>query len=211
VDPQLQAISDDLDAASRRLRALHASAAPDALSRRPGAGQWSPAECLEHLNLITAALLPMLATGLQEARDLGSPAPGRYRRDLMGWLVWAIMGPGGGIKAATIAAFIPSGTRSVEALVAEFARLQEDIFGCVRAADGLPIDRVRITSPFDARVKYNLYAVLTLVPRHQHRHLLQAERATRAASLQPAIHVRAAANSSPNTAIPIGPRGSNLA
>ena len=47
----------------------------------------------------------------------------------------------------------------------------------VRQADGLPIDDVKIVSPFDDRVKYNLYAALTLVPRHQHRHLLQAERA----------------------------------
>jgi hypothetical protein len=45
-----------------------------------------------------------------------------------------------------------------------------------RDVDGLPVDRIKITSPFDARLKYNLYAALTILPRHQHRHLWQAER-----------------------------------
>jgi hypothetical protein len=61
--------------------------------------------------------------------------------------------------------------------MADFARLQSEIMACVRAADGLPIDRVMLRSPFDARVRCNLYAALTLIPRHQFRHALQAERA----------------------------------
>jgi hypothetical protein len=212
VDPQLQAIVDDLDAASRRVSALRASVASGVWSGRQAAGQWSPAECLEHLNLMSAALLPVIRHGLQEAHKRGPwQVKVPYRRNLMGSLVWAIMGPGRGIKTKTIAAFMPAGEQSVEALVAGFERLQADILACVRAADGLPIDQVRIASPFDSRLRYNLYAVLTLVPRHQHRHLHQAERAIRAASVHPAIHTRAAANSTPKTAIPIGPRGSNLA
>ena len=61
--------------------------------------------------------------------------------------------------------------------MADFERLQSEVIACVSAAEGLPIDNVKLASPFDARVRYNLYAALTLVPRHQHRHLLQAERA----------------------------------
>lgn len=61
--------------------------------------------------------------------------------------------------------------------MADFARLQSEIIACVREADLLPIDRVTLRSPFDARVTFNLYAALTLIPRHQQRHVLQAERA----------------------------------
>ena len=56
----------------------------------------------------------------------------------------------------------------------------------MRAAQDLPIDRVKMASPFDGRVKYNLYAAMTIVPRHQHRHLLQAERAARIVHTVPA-------------------------
>jgi len=38
------------------------------------------------------------------------------------------------------------------------------------------LSQVRVTSPFNARVRYNLYACFTILPRHQHRHLWQAER-----------------------------------
>jgi hypothetical protein len=51
------------------------------------------------------------------------------------------------------------------------------MIACVREADRLPIDRVTLRSPFDARVTCNLYAALTLIPRHQQRHVLQAEHA----------------------------------
>jgi hypothetical protein len=71
--------------------------------------------------------------------------------------------------------FVPTGTDAPSRLIAEFDRLQEQQVACVREADGLPLGRIKIISPFDVRVKYNLYACLTILPRHQHRHLWQAE------------------------------------
>lgn len=180
VDPQLHAIVDDLDAASRRLQTLGAGVLCDVWDRRPAAGQWSPAECIEHLNLTSRALIPMLHQALEDARRVAPRTLSPYRRDVMGWLVWTVLAPSSGLKTKTIPAFVPEATPPAECLMAEFERLQAAVVACVRAADGLPIDRVKLESPFDARVKYNLYSVLTLVPRHQHRHLLQAQRAARA-------------------------------
>jgi hypothetical protein len=39
----------------------------------------------------------------------------------------------------------------------------------------LPLHRVRITSPFNSKLRYNVYAALVLLPRHQERHINQAE------------------------------------
>ena len=44
-----------------------------------------------------------------------------------------------------------------------------------READGLPIDRVRLTSPFQPRTRYSVFDALAILPRHAHRHLRQAE------------------------------------
>ncbi len=178
--PQLHAIADDLDSASRRLQALRADVPCDAWGHRPAAGQWSPAECIEHLNLTSRALIPMLHQALEDARHLAPRGQSPYRRDVMGWLVWTVMAPSNRLKTKTIPAFVPAATPSADHLMAEFERLQAAVVACVHDADGLPIDRVRLESPFNARVKYNLYSVLTLVARHQHRHLLQAQRAARA-------------------------------
>jgi len=69
--------------------------------------------------------------------------------------------------------------------MAEFSRLQCEVIACVRAADGLPIDHVTVRSPFDGRVKCNLYSALTLIPRHQERHALQAARASNVPVAEP--------------------------
>jgi hypothetical protein len=77
----------------------------------------------------------------------------------------------------TTAAFVPTATHAPSQTVSDFQRLQVEQLAWVREADGLPITSVRITSPFDARIRYNLYACLAILPRHQHRHLWQAEQA----------------------------------
>jgi hypothetical protein len=88
-------------------------------------------------------------------------------------------GPPVRVRTKTTAPFVPAADTPKAQLVGEFGRLQAEQVARVRVADEVPIDRVRITSPFDPRVKYNLYACLTILPRHQHRHLWQAEQAWR--------------------------------
>src|SRR6266550_1044877 len=55
-------------------------------------------------------------------------------------------------------------------------RYHRDPIGWLLWATMGPPVRVRLTSPFNARVRYNLYSCFTILPRHQHRHLWQAER-----------------------------------
>ena len=59
--------------------------------------------------------------------------------------------------------------------MADFDQLQVTLASLVRSADGLPIDEVRLESPFDRRVKYNLYSTFVIIPRHQMRHIVHAE------------------------------------
>jgi len=176
---QLAALDAEFDSALGRLRHLRRDVPVSAWSRRPEPGRWSPGECVAHLNLTSAAMIPLLRTGLDEARRSGLAAPPRYHRDLWGWLIWKSSGPSARFKTKTITAFVPSADRPPDELVAEFERLQAEQMACVREADGLPLHRVKIVSPFDARVRYNLFSALSILARHQHRHLRQAELASR--------------------------------
>jgi hypothetical protein len=176
VDPQLQAIADDLEAARGRVHVL-GSLPRVAWNHRPGPGAWSAAQCIAHLNLTSEMILPLVMAGLSEARKAPRRAPVPYRRDPVGWAIWMAMAPDGGVKLKTVAALDPPATTRFDLVVARFNALQTELVQQVREADGLPIDQIQLASPFDARVKYNLYAIFTLVPRHQDRHLQQAERA----------------------------------
>ncbi len=178
MDPQLGAVIGDLEAAEMRLRRLRETLPGDAWHLRPAASRWSPAECVAHLNLTSRALIPLLRAGLEHPAARAPRTASRYRRDPVGWLIWRLVSPSGGVRTRTVQAFVPGPEATPpEMLIGEFAQLQSEVIGCVRAANGLPIDRVKVVSPFDGRVRYSLFSALTVVPRHQHRHLLQAETA----------------------------------
>jgi hypothetical protein len=76
----------------------------------------------------------------------------------------------------TTAAFVPLENAGRAAVIADFERLQSELTALVRSADGLPLHRVRIASPFAERLHYSVYSALTILPSHQQRHIQQAER-----------------------------------
>jgi hypothetical protein len=173
--PQLQAVVEEFRSAQERLERLSARVPDEAWPVRSDPKRWSVGECVAHLNLTSAAFLPVLEEALDEARGLGTTAPARFRRDPLGWLLWRTMAPPVRFRMRTAAEFVPSGNAAPAALRDQFARHQQAQIRCVEQGDGLALSRVRVASPFDPRARYNLYAALTILPRHQHRHLWQAE------------------------------------
>lgn len=169
------AIADELAAAERRAQALLELPSYQ-WTAQPGRGRWSAAECVGHLNLTSEALVPLLRRALGEVASIPRRSS-RYRRDPLGWLIWKALAPAGGLKTRTPLAFEPVATIPPRDLVVEFSRWQAALHACLTEADGVALDRVSVVSPFNARVRYSLFSALTLVSRHQHRHLAQAERA----------------------------------
>lgn len=175
MNAQLQQVADELREATARLHRLREAVPADRWSVRNDPARWSVSECVEHLNLTSAAFVPLLQAGLEAARaERGTPH--RYRRGFLGWALWKMTGPDARGRMKTTPDFVPVGASPAAAVAADFERWQERLLGLVAAADGLPIDRVLMTSPFNARMRYNLYAGFSTLPRHQHRHLQQAER-----------------------------------
>jgi hypothetical protein len=81
------------------------------------------------------------------------------------------------VRVKTTSAFVPKPGRSRTEILSEFVRLQAELISLIRSADGLPIDDVKIVSPFGRRTRYSAYSALVIVSRHEHRHLEQAEEA----------------------------------
>ena len=186
--PQLEAIVASFESAGTRLHRL-ADHLPDARwTSRPGPERWSAAECVEHLNLTSKAYIPLLRRALETAPSAPGNAPRRYRRDFLGWLFSALVGPLPRIGNATLGKvkttpdFVPAATASRAEAAAEFDRLQSELIAITREADGFPLDEMMIVSPFGGKIRYNFYAALRILPRHQERHLAQAEDAATAGS-----------------------------
>jgi hypothetical protein len=180
---QLAEVIDSLEAAQSRLRALGDRVSEKDWSKRPDPTRWSAANCVEHLNLTSAAYVPLLRDALALAREMGGAPRRHYRRDALGWFMSMMIGPMRHVgkvrigRVKTTPPFVPKGRQSRDALLSDFVRLQAELMTLIRNADGLPIDRVKIVSPFGGRMRYNAYSAITIVARHQHRHLDQAEEA----------------------------------
>lgn len=175
--PQLQALMDDFTRADERLRRLEATVPAERWAQRPSEGSWSVAECVAHLNLTSQAYVTPLREALARGRTAGGSAPARFRRDLLGWVIWRAVRPETKMKSRTSASFIPTAGATGAEIAAEFHRLQDEQMELLRQADGLPLHRLKIVSPFGPRFKYSVYSAFTILPAHQHRHLQQAERA----------------------------------
>jgi len=173
--PQLQAIADDLRAASARVARLHTTLPTDRWTERNDPARWSVAECVEHLNLSSAGMLPPIEAAAIEARRLPRNSR-RLRRDPVGWVLGKFVGPEYAGRMPTTPPMMPARELEPAHVVADFERWQARTHEVLAQCDGVPVDRVKLTSPFNARVRYNLYAGLLILARHQHRHLQQAER-----------------------------------
>lgn len=180
--PQLQSVEQEFATARSRFLRLMAATADARWARRPAPDQWSVAECVAHLNLSSRAMQPLLERAVTEARALGGPAPARLRQTMLGRMLAAMLGPAPGFgrvrfgRTRTAPSFVPSGDLARAVVVAEFERHLEAHARTLATADGLPIDQVRVESPFAAGVSYDGYSAFRIVARHMHRHLAQAER-----------------------------------
>ena len=112
VHDELQAVIAEFESALARLHALRDTVPGHKWADRPEPDRWSIAECIAHLNLTSTAFVPLLRTGLDEARRSGHRAPSHYRRDLIGWLLWKTMGPPVKRKFTTTAPFVPRSDRN---------------------------------------------------------------------------------------------------
>jgi hypothetical protein len=177
--PQLNDLEEQFRRALLRLRGLAADFGDDAWHTRPAAGGWSAAECVAHLNLTSASYLPLLDDALSRAKGVSAPVPEHFHRDLLGWIIWRSTRPEARMKVKTAPAFVPSGNTPTAPLVHEFERLQHGLVARLQKTEGLPIQRIKVASPFNDRVRYSLYSAFTILTAHEHRHLNQAERALR--------------------------------
>ena len=175
MNSQLKEIADELRAATAQLHRLRETVPADRWPVRSDPARWSVSECVEHLNLTSAAFVPLLEAGIDEAGGY-QPSRERYRRGFLGWALWKMTGPDSPGRVQTTPAFVPANAPAAGAVIAGFEHWQGKLLKLLAASRGLPIDKVTMTWPFNARVHYNLYAGLSTLPRHQHRHLQQAER-----------------------------------
>jgi hypothetical protein len=177
VHPDLEFLAQQFAEAEARMHRLAESVSESTWGTRPSAGGWSMDECVAHLTLTNQRYVPILAEAADAAPALDDRAsPRTMHRDLAGRLLTWMMEPPVRFRLPTRAEFTPQGPVSRSRTVAEFDAAQAAIQQQIRAMDGLDISRIRVTSPFNASLRYSAYSALHILVAHERRHLWQAER-----------------------------------
>ncbi|HEX9161162.1 MAG TPA: DinB family protein [Thermoanaerobaculia bacterium] len=167
----------ELNAATARARMLVDSTPARLFTVRPSLTQWSAAECLAHLSISSELFLVPLRKSIEDARSRGLKAQRPPKMDVIGRILRWFLEPPVRTRVKTSAAFVPRSARAKSEALAEFASLQKQLIDMAESAKELPIGKLKILSPFDRRVRYNVYSAFLILAAHQRRHLWQAEKA----------------------------------
>ena len=176
LQPELVRLKHELLDARERARKVTEGLPSTAWAARPPAGGWSIAECLMHLNITSERYVPLLDEALRSVRTKGRFAEGTLHRDFVGYLLSRFLEPPVRLRIGTAPAFRPAQIDPMPDVLERFDYLQQELLVRLERGAGLALDRQRIVSPFDARVRYNLYSAFCVITAHQRRHLWQAER-----------------------------------
>jgi len=173
--PQLEQIRREVEQSSERARQLVSGLNEDQLRRRPQPGRWSVAECIAHLGKSAEINLPRLDAALSEARERNLRGDGPFQMDFVGGLLKWALEPPYRMKVKTTAPFEPTEIEPVALVLPRFLESQAELLARVDRAAGLALDRVKITSAFNQKVRYNAFAAFHIMLAHVRRHLWQAE------------------------------------
>ena len=172
---QLAVVKEELLYARERARTVCKGLDAHTWAARPTAAEWSIAECLIHLNITSERFLPLIDRAIQDGRTRGLERNGPYGMGLIGWALQRFLEPPYKMKAKTTPEFAPVAVDPMPDTLERFDFLQQQVQLRIDRSAELALDRLRLVSPFNAHIKYNLYATFCILATHQRRHLWQAE------------------------------------
>jgi hypothetical protein len=152
-------------------------------SWRPSPDQWSVGECIDHLNAMARAYLPVLDDGIADAIRRSVYGQGPFRYNWIGRLHVRLSRPNSWIRARAQRSFQPASSRSRQEVMAAFRAYQVQYVDRLRQCNGLDLARARAASPVWRWLPMPLGSAFALLIAHERRHLAQAQRVLEARGL----------------------------
>ncbi|WP_022834888.1 DinB family protein [Salisaeta longa] len=166
---QLRSLNDEVQALLERTPA-------DALNAKPGRGEWSAAQCIDHLDEAGRLLLPRLEAAIETAKASGPFADPPFQYGFVSRLMVRLLRPESRWKFPAPEGYRPEPISNCapSRLATDFADMQERFVACCAAAEGLDLRSIRVTSPVVPFLRISLGAWFEATIQHERRHLKQA-------------------------------------
>jgi len=168
-------LTSELDAADTRAIALAKDLTIAQLNWKPRPGAWSVGQCLEHLCISNEVYVGPLVSSLGRppTGPVDEITPGWFGR----WFIRTYIEPTTQQKRARAPAKItPVATQIDSSILDRFIASNASVRDVIRRAQEHDVNRVRFRNPFVPVIRFTVGTGLQIIARHNHRHLLQAER-----------------------------------
>lgn len=146
---------------------------------KPSAGEWSIAQCLEHLMMLNTPYFRIIEDALSAKHRPTLLARAPLLPAFFGRLVLSSVQPEAKQKVKARPAFAPSSTPIDLGILVRFSTHQEELIRLMKASAARPIGKIIITSAVSPYVTYSLLNAYRILVAHEQRHLQQAERLMR--------------------------------
>jgi len=164
----------------RTVNAAFGALSSDQIIWKPSPGEWSIANCLEHLVLLNEPYFPPIEKILAGKHKVSFWERVPMLPAFFGRLVLAAVQPESKRKIKARPAFVPELSDTDIGIRTRFLTHQVELIRLMKATAELPIDKIVITSVVSPVVTYSLLDAYRILVAHERRHLQQAERVMRA-------------------------------
>jgi hypothetical protein len=145
------------------------------LNWRPGATQWSVAQCFEHLVTANDLILRAAETAFgNSSRSVWQRLP--LMPAVFGWMLIRSQAPNTRGKFTAPARAQPTTSEIPADIIPRFVKQHDDAVEWIRALDAREARRAIMVSPFIKMITYSVLDGLRLVAAHDRRHFEQARR-----------------------------------
>lgn len=149
--------------------------------------KWSAAQCLEHLNSYGRFYLPEMEKAIRKAKERGWTSTTHFKSGWLGNYFTKLMMPGSdgtvGKKMSSPKNHYPVSNADSYKVIAEFIEQQEKLVQLLDEAQEVDLNKATCSISISKLVKLKLGDTFLFFIAHQYRHILQAERALKAADV----------------------------
>lgn len=143
--------------------------------------KWSATQCLEHLNSYGRFYLPEMERAIKKAKEKGYGSTTQFKSGWLGNYFTKLMMPGNdgmvNKKMSSPKNHYPATNSESHKVIAEFIEQQEKLLQLLELAKEVDLSKATCAISISKLVKLKLGDTFNFYIAHQHRHILQAERA----------------------------------
>jgi hypothetical protein len=173
-----QVIKRFIDSTNRnveRVKSTFAYLSEMQLNWKSAMNAWSIGECINHLITTNNLYLVKIENIINKSSNT-STKDFPYAQSFMGKLIAKGVDPSNIKKAKTFKAFLPDSSAIQKSVIEDYVNLSVKLIDFAKKMYNIDMNRKKLSSPVNFLIRMNLGDPLIIIPKHDERHLNQAER-----------------------------------